>query len=609
MKILKYIPIVLVLAFYGCNPLEETYDELDAEIEAAGSDVSFDYELTSDDYAAIQSLLNERGTEADSALADFVEAYEALNSDLVLNDFADDIFLDLYPHLDNGSAIITTYNKYLGDSDDFSHYLDAASYWFGDDDYLAGGVIDGFFNSSIDSDAIIVSQLTSGFQSSVDGDLVVASYEYADIAYDALEGSVVFTEAFETTLGDFATLSLEGDQDWAWGTFGGDTYARISGFAGGAVANQDWLVSPSIDLSGENGSITLKLDQILNFQGDSEWGTNLRIVYSTDYSGDVAAATWTGIDLDNYPAGNNYDIASGTGSMNDAAGKTINLGFYYQSTTDFAALWEIVDIAIEAGEAPSTSTINVFYKYDGSEWESIEDEVYYMGDADYDAMGNPGPGRFNNFSDDDPASSYLPDFIDSKEPFAVIGDSYTIVYRFWNGSTTLTIPEVYEYTSDGWVGTLIVTETEQYIKSEDKWNLDPTIKFTLSSDDFQIIVEEAKKDYPDLVNDFGTADDYYGADSFFINFDTRTTSKVGQSEYEGLSNEESEALVIDRVGDGLEILMSIKYSTQTPQVNGIDVFAILRAPTYNGEDGILETKLQCTDVGVWEVVEGPYVPE
>jgi len=62
-----------------------------------------------------------------------------------------------------------------------------------------------------------------------------------------------FTEEFATTLGQFTGTSVTGDQVWEWASFDGGC-AKMSGYANTVNnANEDWLISSQISLTGLTG--------------------------------------------------------------------------------------------------------------------------------------------------------------------------------------------------------------------------------------------------------------------------------------------------------------------------------------------------------------------
>jgi endonuclease/exonuclease/phosphatase family metal-dependent hydrolase len=140
--------------------------------------------------------------------------------------------------------------------------------------------------------------------------------------------------------------SVTGAQRWACTTFGRNTSngVQISGFSGGPLNNEDWLISPALNLSAYANFPLLSFWSISAFSGPS---LSLRI--STNYTGtgDPSLATWTTLNA-NFPV-------VGSSAWTQTAG--IDLSAYKQagvyiafvytsSTTAGASRWTVDDVAI-----------------------------------------------------------------------------------------------------------------------------------------------------------------------------------------------------------------------------------------------------------------------
>ena len=171
----------------------------------------------------------------------------------------------------------------------------------------------------------------------------------------------------------FTQFSITGAQIWACTTFGRDpanpagtaafpNAVQINGFASGSnVINEDWLISPSLNLTGFNFPL-------LSFWSRTAFnGAPLKLRVSTNYigTGNPTAATW--VDLTGqFPAqvSNFWKLSQ---NINLTAYKTANtyFAFVYNSTDDDGARWTIDDIKIDnsttpppASLTPNTSEVN-----------------------------------------------------------------------------------------------------------------------------------------------------------------------------------------------------------------------------------------------------------
>lgn len=159
--------------------------------------------------------------------------------------------------------------------------------------------------------------------------------------------STIFNEPFDTNFPNWVKQNVSGSSVWnVQATFGNPTFnAFINGFG---VNNEDWLISPSIDLSTNSFAV-------LSFQTSTRYaGSALEVYVSTDYSsGAPSTATWTQLTGFNLPVwtsgsytswslGNSggIDISSFTGNSN------VRVAFKYRSTTSSAAEWEVDNVKI-----------------------------------------------------------------------------------------------------------------------------------------------------------------------------------------------------------------------------------------------------------------------
>ena len=152
----------------------------------------------------------------------------------------------------------------------------------------------------------------------------------------------LFFEGFNEDLGAFTTFNVTGDQEWVWATHNDNTYAYMNGYAdGSAHANEDWLISPSIEMA-EN--VNLDFSTAMKFNGNP-----LQVMISVNYENgmDPEEATWSDItSLFAFSTGNYEWVESG---IVDITENIINLGvtdsfrvaFVYTSTDENASSWEI----------------------------------------------------------------------------------------------------------------------------------------------------------------------------------------------------------------------------------------------------------------------------
>jgi len=159
----------------------------------------------------------------------------------------------------------------------------------------------------------------------------------------------IFEEKFTTDLGVFTAFNITGAEEWVHVTFDGGS-AYMNGFSGGAPRlNEDWLVSPAIDLSGQTNS-TLSIREAINFLTNYN---DLKVMIANDYddSDPTASGSWVHITGFNRPPGNNWTYAeSGDIDISQFDGDIIHIALKYTSTSSGASGWQVSRISVLADE-------------------------------------------------------------------------------------------------------------------------------------------------------------------------------------------------------------------------------------------------------------------
>jgi len=164
---------------------------------------------------------------------------------------------------------------------------------------------------------------------------------------------ILLDEQFnDGTLGVFTQYSvLGGGQMWMHDSFMDDQFAEMNGFDGSIQDNEDWLISPPLDMDQNEG-------EVLTFETASSFnGPDLELLVSNDYDGssDPNTATWTDLsnqvtwspdDYEVTPSGN-IDLSSITG--------TGYIAFKYISNSDVdGKLWQVDSIIVKTSTMSST---------------------------------------------------------------------------------------------------------------------------------------------------------------------------------------------------------------------------------------------------------------
>lgn len=165
----------------------------------------------------------------------------------------------------------------------------------------------------------------------------------------------------------FTQFSAIGPQLWGCTTFGRDANNMPTGSAANGlqingydnsipsnVLNEDWLISPSYDL-------TATTYPLLSFYSRTRFnGGPLQLKVSTNYSGgDPALATWT--DLNGRFPNQTSDVWTLTSYVNLSAFKAANvhIAFVYTSTNETGARWTLDDIRLDNAAIPPPASLTV----------------------------------------------------------------------------------------------------------------------------------------------------------------------------------------------------------------------------------------------------------
>lgn len=463
MKRIVYLLAFIGAIFTGCNPIEDINNDLANQEDPIIGEV--EYTLTDDDYADLELDFGNFSSDEDARAA------------------IPGLLADKYPYFGNGSSALVTYNLFVGAAEGVSDYTGADVYDFTNADYATTGSDAFGFYPNVDPTEEIPAVLDTQITMPADGQIVLVTY---DQYFETPEIGIanLYQANFPADYDTFELISVSGPDALGWTV--GASNVQGSGFDGGAVATEEWLISPEIDLTGQS-DLLFQITQEIDFLGDAGL---IDIMVSTDYTtgGDVMAATWTAFDFDKTIYGNLTTSEDFDFSAYD--GQTIHVGLKYSSTDTDSPRWRVQDFAVRAlGVSGDTDAKGEYFVYDGGAWEPAED-VYYLSTSDYDAMGEGSgqPGAFNNFSSGTPADNYLPTFLGLEYPFAQEEDQIFVIYKYFSSNSGLgTRGNQYTYTNGEWIGHESVIETSlQFGLENGIWVPDNTIRYTLEGSDYSL---------------------------------------------------------------------------------------------------------------------------
>ncbi len=175
-------------------------------------------------------------------------------------------------------------------------------------------------------------------------------------ATTAITPFVILFQDFDNNWGFWDTVNVLGAELWSRDNNYGlnsTPCARMSGYAGGAQDNEDWLISPAMNLDAYSS-------EVLTFYTATFYdGQELEPLISTDYDGggDPTTATWTDFTWTMPPATWDW-VSSGDIDLSGINGTEVYLAFKYTSTTADAATWEVDDILLIGEPAVGVSALS-----------------------------------------------------------------------------------------------------------------------------------------------------------------------------------------------------------------------------------------------------------
>lgn len=149
---------------------------------------------------------------------------------------------------------------------------------------------------------------------------------------------------------------------------------KASAYIGGNKASESWLISPAINLSDATKA-TLVFKHAHKFGVDK---TKELTLWATE----AGKEAWEQLTIPNYSSGESWTmVSSGNIDLSKYAGKEVQVGFKYVSTTEGAPTWEVNDVQVYSDGSGNVPT-------PGGE------EVAVTKDASYDESFEAGLGKF-----------------------------------------------------------------------------------------------------------------------------------------------------------------------------------------------------------------------
>lgn len=585
----------------ACDPLDEIYNEIDAE-GTTNTRTMAEYVLTDADYETISTAAGKAATsDVEKALAAAVKTDKALNEFASAEKYVPAIIAKMLPSWEKGSSVGVTYKYQNSPSDYVVEYRTVANTSLSDKDYEAiwgeGSPVK-FLSPKYAPATVLPTWLTGRYKDAAKGDLVLVDYKY-DETDPKFTGADLYSQDFESVvankdivLEDWEQVALKGDRKWQGKSYSNNGYAQFSanGFNDGEV--DTWLISPAVEITTKDAGLSFDI-KFGYYNADC-----FDVLVSDTYNGKglINVEQWTSLKEqftfpDGIPDGYNDNFANvGKGSLEAYKGKTIYVAFRYVGEGPKAKTTtvQLDNVSISSAVLAPTNEkpYNALYQFDGTNWKiKVDSRLVVVTPADYDAMGSPG--SHDNFSTSAAPENYLPQFLTQKFPYAQEGDSKAVMYKYYNKVTTIEVDE-YLFKGGEWTlnNNIELKEKVNFVNNGTSWLFDPTITKSLASEDYLILENwvKANKDAGYMDPKYGNSEYWFGGSSYYLNFNIQLAKRRSNDPDKVVpaDDKEAEAYLLSMVQKGIELILATEYPTVGAQVSGIDCFYIISAKVYNG---------------------------
>lgn len=221
--------------------------------------------------------------------------------------------------------------------------------------------------------------------------------------------------------------------------------------------------------------------------------------------------------------------------------------------------------------------------------------------AEYQAMGS----THDNFSSSMLPERYIPQLLQQSMPYAQPGNQLIVVYEWFENK--FTTPEYQSFKLEGnqW---RVAQASSQFVNIGKQWIFDPTIRFTLTADDFMILHAWVKANKPDYISEKHPNNEewWFCGSAHYKNFNIDGGKSVGaRPDEEGKSAEELTKLRLERIKEGLKLILKARYADKPAQTNGIDQMYIITTVLRQTSNSTVTFTYKGLGGGNFEYVSGP----
>lgn len=529
MKTKIYIPLAAlcgIAMMTGCdeNAWNDHLDGFDSNFNPTQVE-TINYTLTDEDYVAIANNSTNKQIAKEAGNS---KALENLSKNLYFTDkitaqeyvpaFLASTNSQFYT-LSNGSAIKVTYKMAVGLPEEVTEAVGAtevrvrddfykANVWESDENYISA------FAPDKPASKFLPKFLLEQLPDAQEGDYAVVSYAQAD--QNPIFGNVGGGDTHFEMSNVLANVSKEQEisvNGVVTGSCGAgyvisDKAGAILVYMGGGFDAGTYPIGTQLNVAGTvdafNNGLQLTSSATVKKLGSEDYkfpapkvmdGAALdalkadpknRLAIYASVSGEMSVGTYTNLIV---PGAKNtkispYYVSSDQKKLLTDKAKVTLVGWIVSCSKSGICNFVVNDIQLDGGAATTaigtlslaaevpTTSLNAIYRFDGTKW-SVPSDMAVLNPGDYTAMGQSHP----NLTEPD---NYLPAYCRQKFPYAAAKDSKFIVYKFYNGSSTVLACANYVYNGTEWVkNDGVETITSQFVRTNCVWKFDPSVTINL----------------------------------------------------------------------------------------------------------------------------------
>lgn len=569
--------ILFTLTIVSCEVIDPLKDDL--ENIPTEFDQEINYTLTDADYKTLYDRILYLDSN-DVANANFILANKYFTDEISGSKYIPMLLDVLMPNIE-GSKATVSYNYNSAAPANLAQISGMDSYTISNVNYQSIdstiGYINYFAPPYIPGDYIPnILKLNLKYEGS--NDTVVVKYQYSANGVKVDFNKQINAELSESfnngDLGLFEKFDGKGTQSWNYVSKDNGAVS-INGYDGDYYDNEDWLISPTIDLTDVKNTY-LQIKHNVRYY---ETGY-LSLMVTTDINSSVKESRWSEYSISDPGTGVGVFVNSKLFNLSAYDGAKIKVAFKYVSSASLskAPEWSISEVKVgnygyKVIGGGDTYLVQDYYKFDSlsAKWTLI-DNIHRLNKADYKILSLSETAFSGSF----PSQNYLPELANKLFPLAATDDAVYFVYDYNNGKT-ITLADKLTKVGAEWLSTYAYVQeiSEPYRNSDGVWKFDPTVFLNMEKSDYQIIVDYVNSvpEYAEQNSStYSNTEYYFGTSAYYPDFDVRVGS------FNSRFSTWQEAVVTAL----LEGLLPNKYPDATIYVSGVEVYYYITFKVYSG---------------------------